>query len=157
MKKKKLYVLAKLLKKSLDEYEVTFLFSDKEKNFKRVAECTPEIQELAHLYSLDTVTEGTNGYFCYFDCKTKETIVAPEELTSEWLERKLVMDSFVCAMYDDWTAWHVINHIVCEITNYGYEDNGKVFIKCGRNAKVEIEFTEKMEKIDEVLDEYLEA
>lgn len=157
MKEKKLYVLAKVLKKPWDEYEVTFLFPDKEKNFKRVAECTPEIQELARFYSLDTVSEGTKGYFRYFDCNTKETIVAPEELTSEWLGRELVMDSLVCAMDDDWTAWHVINHIVCEITNYGDEDNGKVFIKCGRNAKVEIGFTEEMEKIDEVFDEYFGA
>lgn len=155
MNEKKLYVLAKILKKPYGEYDVTLLFSDKEKNFKRVAECTPKIQELARHYSLDTVSEATKGYFCYFDCNTKETVVAPEELTPEWLERKIVLDSFACDMDDDWTAWHVINHYVCKITRYGSEDNGKVFVKCGRNAKVEIGFSVELEKFDEILDEYL--
>lgn len=155
MKNKKLYVLAKIIKKPWDVYVVTFLFSDKDKNFKRVADCTPEIQELARFYSLDTLAEGTIGYFRYFDCDTKETFVAPPKMTPDWLERKLILDSFHCEMDDDRTAWHVISHYVCKITNYGEEDNGKVFMKCGRNAKVEIEFSVEMEKIDEILDEYL--
>lgn len=155
MKDKKLYVLAKILKKPWDVYVVTFLFSDKEKNFKRIADCTPEVQELARSYSLDTLTEGTSGYFYYFDCESKENFLAPTKLTPEWSKHKLVLDSFHCEMDDDWTAWHVINHYVCKITNYGSKDNGKVFMKCGRNAKVEIGFSVEMEKIDEVLDEYL--
>lgn len=154
MNKKKLYVLVNILKKPYGEYDVTLLFSDKEKNFKRVAECTPEIQELAHYYSLDTVAEGTKGYFCYFDCNTKEIIVAPDELSPEWLERKLVLDSCSCDMDDDWTAGHVISHFICKMTRYGVEDNGKVFVKCGRKAKVEIEFSFEFDQIDAVLDEY---
>lgn len=50
---KKLYVLAKIVKRPCGEYDVTFLYSDKEKSFKRIAECTPEVQKAAHhLYKI---------------------------------------------------------------------------------------------------------
>lgn len=159
---KKLFVLACVKKlANPDEFEVQMLYSDKEKNFRKIAECSPAIQAMAQNYScnvFDVLDESrTPEYSRYFDCDTSMAIDAPKELPIDWPERKLVIDYFTCDMDFDWPAFHVVNHFACRLTEYGHNSYGKVFMKCGRKAKVEIPFSVEMQAIDDVLEDYLGA
>ena len=158
MEKKILHVLARIHKKSIGKHEVVFLFSGEGKNFKRVADCTPEIQNMAYYCSPDMISRGIKGHFCYFDCNTKETIVAPENLTYEWLEngRMLVLDSLVFDMYDRSNVGLVLFDFVCKIENWAGDHTGcyndvKLFVKCGRKARVEIKPDSKTENLYQIL------
>lgn len=167
METKKLYVLAKIRKlptfKEYGEYEVAFLYSDKEKNFKRIADCTPEIQRLVAYNSVSLMNKYSEfrldaAVYC-FNCDTKESIRVSEETLpfEEYIkvEKSLLLDCIYTDVDDDYSAWHLISNLVSEITNYGSKkDNGKVFVKCGNKAKVEVTFSVEFEAIDEMLDEY---
>lgn len=166
MEHKKLYVLAKVRKlptfKEYGEYEVAFLYSDKEKNFKRIADCTPEVQKLVASNSV-SLTDIHGEFdlevavYC-FNCNTKENIRVCEETlpVEEYLKVKesLLWDCIYTDIDDDYSAWHLISNLVSKITAYGSKDNGKVFLKCGNKAKVEVTFSVEFEAIDEILDEY---
>ena len=159
---KNLYVLATVRKKPKSKYEVVFRFSDQEKNFKRAKDCSTEIQEMAYYCSPDMLSRGIKGSFCYFDCNTKEYIIAPEKLTYEWLEckRMLVMDSLVFGRFDRSNVGLVLLNFVCKTDNcydnaIGCYSVGKVFIKYGRKAKVEIETDGEMEKIYQIIENNL--
>ena len=167
MEKQKLYVLAKIRKlpafKEYGEYEVVFLYSDKEKNFKRIADCTPEIQKLAVSNCPDLMCQYSdyrwNASIYCLDCTSNEVVRVCEETMDfeRFLKVKgnLAMDYVYTDVEDEYSAWHLISNFVSEITHYGSEkDNGKVFVKCGKNAKIEVTFSEEFEEIDEILDEY---
>lgn len=167
METQKIYVLAKIRKlptfKEYGEYEVVFLYSDKEKNFKRIADCTPEIQKLAISNCPDLLNQYSdyrwNAKIYCLDCGSKEMVqVCEESLDFErFLEVKgnLALDSAYTDIEDEYSAWHLISNLVSEITRYGSEkDKGKVFVKCGNKAKIEVTFSVEFDEIDEILDEY---
>lgn len=168
MEKAKLYILVQLRKRKDNKYEVTFLYSKEEKNFKRAMGCSPEVQKLALQYAYkellkelaDEPYHWREEYmqeeceFYYFDCKTCENRLATKEnITAEnWGQRAMILDSFVVDNDDDYVIWHVVNNAQVTLTNYGLADNGKLFMKPGHGAKKEIKCTEEMEDIDEVID-----
>lgn len=163
MNNKKLYVLAKVRKmpdfEEEGEYEVIFLYSDTEKNFKRVAECSPEIQAMAVRYCPDVTHESLHGAPYCFNCNTQKTsqTMSFEEYVKE--RKNLALDHFVSDVQDDYSTVYIINHMVAYITEFGNPDIrdevGKVFLKCGRNAKVEMQFSFERENIMDTLEDYL--
>ena len=163
MKDLKLFVLAKLRKRPMGRHEVIFMFSDKEKNFKRAKDCNSEIQEMAYYLSPDMRSRGFKGHFCYYDCNTKEIVVAPEEeLTSEWLEnkRRLIIDHVVFDKHYRCNVGLVLLDFVCKNNNYvrdkiGCYRVGKVFIKCGRKARVELETNKEIEEFYQIVEKNL--
>ncbi len=148
----KLYVLAKVRKldefKKIGEYEVLFLYSNTGKNFKRISECTPEVQKLAVSYCPDVTHDRLSGAGYCFNCRTKETsqVSTFEEYLKE--QDNLALDCYISDSADNYSTPHIVNELVCFIAG----EAGKVFVKCGRRKFELTSFTD----IYEILDSYLE-
>lgn len=150
-------------------YTVSFLYSDEAKNFKGVAECTPEVQELAAKYTPDIENDLHVGTFHYFNCRLGKNVkitLSPEAYDlyrrgesiptlPECYKSGMILDHFESDTGDDHTTWHFINHFVTELTNYGSCEKGKVFVKCGNMSKTEVKFSIEGNEIDAILDSYL--
>ena len=159
MKNKKPHVLVRIRKrpesKECDEYEVIFMYSDEAKNFKRIADCSPEIQKMADGCGL-----------CFLDDDGAAICFNIENKSMTYIESKL---DKVCDI-----SHLVIDHLEVEGDEYDYvirvlewvaldinlgcdkpEDEaeyGKLFIKAGRSARINVTFD--VAKISDIVFDY---